>query len=67
MNAKELPNMDNVMANEVLCMVSMMAIVLPHNNEPVSSMRYKLVCAYSEDSNQSEHPQSPSFLPELNP
>ena len=26
--------------------------------EPVSSIRYKLVCAYSEDSNQSVHPHS---------
>ena len=27
-------------------------------NEPVSSIKYKFACTYSEDSNQSEHPQS---------
>ena len=27
-------------------------------NEQVSSIRYKLACAYSEDSNLSAHPQS---------
>ena len=35
--------------------------------EPVSSIRYKLACAYSEDLNQSVHSepdQSLSFLPE---
>ena len=26
--------------------------------EPVSNIRYKFACAYSKDSNQSEHPHS---------
>ena len=33
------------------------------SNEPVSSIRYKLACAYSEDSNRPSHPHS-LFLPE---
>ena len=32
--------------------------------EPVSSIMYKFTCAYREDSNQSAHPHSFSFLPE---
>ena len=39
--------------------------MLKFTEEPVSSLRYKLACAYSEDSNQSEQSdQSHSFPPE---